>query len=137
MNLNDFTIINHHISFNNPYYANLENLLNSNFNKPETLKDCLNELIYLEDHWNNIQLRHTFIEARLGGYWDWEGLGARNVTGNWFTLIAFDDLNGYINADDRMFYLENEILINEPIVEMPMEAFIDILQQWKQILLTS
>lgn len=134
MNLNDFTIANHQISFHNPYYANLENLLNNDFYKLSALDSYLNELLYLKDHWSNIQLRDQFIETELGGYWDWEGLDARRISGNWFTVIAFDDLNGYINADTQMFYLENEILIQESILEMPLDEFIDILQQWKRIL---
>lgn len=135
MNLNDFTITNHQISFHNPYYANLENLLNNDFYKLSALDGCLNELLYLKNNWTNVQIRDAYIEIKLGGYWDWEGLDARKISGNWFTvIIAFDDLNGYVNRDTQMFYLENEILIQKPIIQMPLDEFIDILQQWKHIL---
>ncbi|MCS4301390.1 hypothetical protein DRF65_05705 [Chryseobacterium pennae] len=134
MDLKNYIITHHKINFNDPQYNNLQNLLNSDFNHLKTLDSFLNELLYLKKHWNNIQLRDTFIETRLGGYWDWEGLEAHNVSGNWFTVIAFDDLNGYVNADTQVFYLENEILIQESVVEMPLEEFIEVLQQWKHIL---
>jgi hypothetical protein len=136
MNLNDFTIINHQISFNNPYYANLENLLNNDFRTVPIVDGYLIDLVYLNDHWEDIAAREAFIEKE-GGYWDWKDLLEFKVTGNWFTCFRFVDLGGYINMDTKTFYLENSLLPNEPIVEMPMEEFIDVLQQWKQILLTS
>lgn len=134
MNLSNYSIVNHKINFNNPQYNNLQNLLNSNFNKINTLNSYLNQLSYLKDNWNNIQIRNSYVENHLGGFWDWEGLNAYNVMGNWFSVIAYDDLNGYINADTKFFYLENSILINEVVVQMPLDEFIDILQQWKIIL---
>ena len=59
---------------------------------------------------------------------------AYNVIGKWFTFIGYDDLTGYINVDKEMFYLENEILTNLEVVQMPLDEFIDVLQQWKVIL---
>lgn len=135
MNLENYNIINHQINFNDPEYNNLQNLLNSDLNKINSLNHYLNELLYLRNNWDNTELRNSFIENKLGGYWDWEGLAAYNVTGNWFTSIAFDDLNGYINADTKCFYLENTILVNEIIMQMQLDEFIDVLQQWKVILM--
>ncbi|KPH15142.1 hypothetical protein AMQ68_07035 [Chryseobacterium sp. ERMR1:04] len=54
MNLSNYSIVNHKINFNNPQYNNLQNLLNSNFNKINTLNSYLNQLSYLKDNWNNI-----------------------------------------------------------------------------------
>lgn len=133
MNLSNYNIINHKIDFKDAKYANLQNLLNTNFNKIATLNSYLQELLFIKNNWNN-QLMDDFVENKLGGYWDWEGLSAYNVTGKWFTFIGYDDLTGFINADKQMFYLENEILTNLEVVQMPLDEFIDILQQWKVIL---
>ncbi len=65
MNLNDFTIINHKITFNNPYYANLENLLNNDFRTVEVVEQFLTELAYLNEHWEDMAIRETFIEIHL------------------------------------------------------------------------
>ncbi|VEH21960.1 Uncharacterised protein [Chryseobacterium nakagawai] len=50
MNLKDFTMINHQISFNNPYYANLENLLNNDFRTIVSVNQFLTELVYLNEN---------------------------------------------------------------------------------------
>lgn len=134
MNLNDFTIINHKITFNNPYYANLENLLNNDFRTVEVVEQFLTELVYLNEHWEDMAIRETFIEKE-GGYWDWQDLLDFKVTGNWFTFLMFEDLGGYINVDTKTFYLENALLPNEPVIEMPLEEFIEVLEQWKHILI--
>ncbi|KPH15145.1 hypothetical protein [Chryseobacterium sp. ERMR1:04] len=134
MNLNNYNIINHKIDFNNFQYINLQTLLNSNFNNLGTLNRYLNELLYLKKNWNNISLRNSYIENNLNGYWDGETLHDNNVTGNWFMIIGYDDLTGYINADTKVFYLENSILTNLPIIQLPLEEFIDVLQQWNVIL---
>ena len=133
MDLNNYSIISYKIDFKDAKYSNLQNLLNSNFNVIETLNSYLKELLFVKKNWNN-QLMDDFVENKLGGYWDWEGLSAYNVTGKWFTFIGYDDLTGYINVDTEMFYLENSILTNEIIVKMPLYAFIDVLQRWKAIL---
>lgn len=133
MNLSNYNIINQKIDFKDAKYANLQNLLNTNFNKIVTLNSYLQELLFIKNNWNN-QLMDDFVENKLGGYWDWEGLSAYNVTGKWFTFIGYDDLTGYIHVDIKMFYLENSILTDLEIVQMPLDEFIDILQQWKVIL---
>lgn len=133
MNLNSYSIINHKIDFNNSNYANLQNLLNTNFNNSVTLNSYLNELLFLKNNWNN-QMMNDFVDSKLGGYWDTEILNEFNVTGKWFTFIGYDDLIGYIGVQEQVFYLENQILTNEAIVHMPINEFIDILQQWKIIL---
>lgn len=133
MKLTDFSMINHKISFNNPYYANLENLLNNDFKTPAAITPFLVELVYLNNNWENIEIREAFIEKE-GGYWDWQSLSEFNVTGNWFTFFKFEDLGGYIHVDTRTFYLENSLLPNEPVINMPVNEFIDVLQQWKTIL---
>ncbi|WP_160136616.1 hypothetical protein [Chryseobacterium sp. c4a] len=135
MNLKDFTLVNHQISFNNPYYANLENLLNNDLKNVLAVNQFLSELVYLNEHWENMELREEFIEKE-GGYWDWQDLLDFNVTGNWFTFFKFEDLGGYINVDTKTFYLENSLLSNEAVIEMPLDEFTDVLQQWKLILLT-
>lgn len=133
MNLTDFTIINHKISFNNPYYANLENLLNNDFRTVAIVDGYLTDLVYLDDHWEDIAARETFIEKE-GGYWDWKDLLEFKVTGNWFTFFKFEDLGGYIHVDTKTFYLENSLLPDESVIDMPVGEFIEILQQWKTIL---
>ncbi|AZA90461.1 Uncharacterised protein [Chryseobacterium nakagawai] len=77
--------------------------------------------------------REVFIEKE-GGYWDWQDLLDFKVTGNWFTFFKFEDLGGYINVDTKAFYLENALLPNESVIDMPLEEFIEVLQQWKHIL---
>ena len=133
MNLSNYNIINQKIDFKDAKYANLQNLLNTNFNKIVTLNSYLQELLFIKNNWNN-QLMDDFVENKLGSYWDWEGLSAYNVTCKWFTFIGYDDLTGYIHVDTKMFYLENSILTDLEIVQMPLDEFIDILQQWKVIL---
>ena len=133
MNLSNYSIINHKINFKYAKYANLQNLLNSNFNRITTLNEYLQELLFIKNNWNN-QLMDDFVENKLNDYWNWEVLKAYNVIGKWFTFIGYDDLTGYINVDKEMFYLENEILTNLEVVQMPLDEFIDVLQQWKVIL---
>ena len=87
MNLSNYNIIDHKIDFKNAKYANLQNLLNTNFNVIETLNSYLQELLFIKNNWNN-QAMDNFVENKLGGYWDWEGLNAYNVTGKWFTRCA-------------------------------------------------
>lgn len=135
MNLDNYSIVNHKINFDHSSYANLENLLNNDFNKLAALDDYLNELLYLKNNWNNVPIRDEYIECKLNGFWDWEILNEYNVTGNWFIVIGLDDLTGYINADTKTFYLENSILTNLPIVQMSLDEFIDVLEQWKVILM--
>ncbi|WP_209915338.1 hypothetical protein [Chryseobacterium jejuense] len=133
MKLKDFTVINHQISFKNPYYANLENLLNNDFKTISAVNQFLTELISLIENWEDIAVIEAFIEKE-GGYWDWQDLLDFKVRGNWFTFFKFEDLGGYINVDTKTFYLENSLLPNEAVIDMPLEEFIDILQQWKHIL---
>ncbi|MEJ5106115.1 hypothetical protein [Chryseobacterium sp. MYb328] len=133
MNLKNFTLIGHQISFNNPYYANLENLLNNDFKTTSVVTQFLTELINLIENWEDIAVREAFIEKE-GGYWDWKDLLDFKVTGNWFTFFKFEDLGGYINVDTKTFYLENSLLPNEAVIDMPLEEFIEVLQQWKHIL---
>lgn len=66
MNLNNFTIANRQISFNNPYYANLENLLNNDFKTIPAVNQFLTELVYLNENWEDIAIREAFIE-KAGG----------------------------------------------------------------------
>ncbi|MDN3691921.1 hypothetical protein QWZ06_06450 [Chryseobacterium tructae] len=126
-------MINHQISFNNPYYANLENLLNNDLQNVLDVNAFLTELVYLNEHWEDMELREAFIEKE-GGCWDWQDLLDFNATGNWFTFFKFEDLGGYINVDTKTFYLENCLLSNEAVIEMPLDEFIDVLQQWKNII---
>ncbi|KQT30943.1 hypothetical protein ASG22_19220 [Chryseobacterium sp. Leaf405] len=133
MKLIDFNILSNKISFNNPYYANLENLLNSNFNKPTTLHSYLKEILIVVENWGNDTL-DFHLKNLFGGYWDEEGLKAYNVEGKWFTFFCYDDLHGYIHLESKTFYLENSILINEAIIEMPLDEFVDVLKQWKTII---
>lgn len=132
MELTNFNISNKKISFNDHYYANLENLLNSNFNKPNTLNSYLDDISPVL-RLNNNEL-DSYIKNTFGNYWDKEGLMAYNVKGRWFTFFCYDDLQSYIHIETKIFYLENTILTNEAIIEMPLDEFVDVLRQWKTII---
>ena len=54
MNLSNYNIINQKIDFKDAKYANLQNLLNTNFNKIVTLNSYLQELLFIKNNWNKI-----------------------------------------------------------------------------------
>ena len=119
MNLSNYNIDrrlgNKFIQFKQPALATLETLLNTNLSNTATINKYLGQLIYLRDNWSNAN-RDIFINNTAGGYWDWEILEDNNVTGNWFTLFAYEDLECNINADTEQAHIRDTYSPEQPEV---------------------
>ena len=136
MNLENYRIDtklgNKFIVLNQAAMINLETLLNTTFNDIETLDEYLAELKYLRDNWNTAN-RDAYVNNKRGGYWDWEIMEENNVTGNWFTLFAFEDIGCSINADTQQVYITDAFNQDRPTLTMSLNDLINIFEQWKNI----
>ena len=135
MNLKDFKIEKkgdyNYIDFNQPAYANLQSLLNEGINSINNLNFYIDKIHYLLNNWDYIDI---IVDIKYNGYWDWEVLAENNFTeGNYFTFLGQIDLYGYINADTKIVFIASEFFPDRPLVEMPLQEFVAILEQWRDI----
>lgn len=121
------------IRFGDVSYRLLEEFLNGDTTTTEDVDWYLDRLTFVRDNWNTTEL-DLYIEKELGGYWEQEFLLQENLDGNWFSIFHFDDISGYIQLETQVFYLKDE-LHRSPTVSMFYLEFIDILEQWKMILI--
>ena len=118
------------IKFDNPSLATLESFLNGNITDKETFEYYLTKLYKLKNNWSDLD---SIVKADYRDYWDEEILRLNNATGDWFTFGGSEDICIYISNENKKVYMENEILDNEPVVEMLLEEFINVIEQWKAI----
>jgi hypothetical protein len=117
----------HFLSFS---LVNLEAMLNSFITKESTINDYLDRLNYLKNNWPNLD---NIVREQYHDYWDWEILEAFKVAGQWFTFGGSEFVIIFINKANQHIYIYDEILEDHPIVEMSLDEFIDILEQWRVI----
>lgn len=117
------------INFNSPSLENLSTILNWELSTIDDVDNVLNEFKLIQSNWGNID---NFIEDKYE-YWDADLLNAYNVSGNWFTPFSSENQNISINKVNQHVYIDHDFL-NLPIVELSLSDFIDVLEQWKQIL---
>lgn len=134
MQLSNYTIHgngdNKIIFINNTNYMNLQELLNTNLKVNINVVDFLNDLYEINNNWNNL---NSIVENKYNGFWDWEILQNYGFSGNWFTFAGYEDYTIYICVDTENIYIENDLLPQYPVVEMPVNEFIDVLEQWRDI----
>lgn len=136
MNLSEFQVTKLQqrvtIDFNNENLMVLEEFLNGDLQTILAIDFYLDRCYFVRDHWNTLELTN-YINNNLGGFWEDEYLQDENLTGQWFSIINKEVINGGIHVDDESFHLENE-LGNHPTVSMSFIEFIDILEQWRTVL---
>lgn len=135
MRLSNYTIHaqgdnNKIIIFNDNTLLNLEDLLNTNLRVKVNVESYLSDLAEIQNSWGNLE---SIVEGKYGGFWDWETLQHYNVSGTWFTFAGYEDFTIYIAVDAEKIYIENELFPQNHIVNMPLDEFIDILEQWKNL----
>lgn len=117
------------IEFQDLSMENLSLLLNWNYLTIEKIDNALNKLQNIKNNWTDID---NIANNLYGGYWDFQTLADNNVTGDWFTIDQWEDLDVSICKSNQNVYINND-LICAPIVELSLTDLIDILEQWKQI----
>ncbi|OYQ47156.1 hypothetical protein CHU92_01175 [Flavobacterium cyanobacteriorum] len=136
MNLQDYTIDirlnNKFIYFNQPAYLNLESLLNGILNPVINLDFFINKVQFLINNWNDIE---SIVDNDYGGYWDDEVLAENNMTGTFFTLISEVDLHVYVNVATQTICVEDDFHPNHSLLELPLQEFLDIMIQWRNIII--
>jgi hypothetical protein len=136
MNLHDYTIENQSgtiaIRLNDPGLVMLEEFLNGDLTEPSRVDFYLNRFYFMRDHWNTPELE-AYIKSDLFGYWDEDYMQEAKLEGHWFSIFSKEELTGGIHVEDKRFYLEPE-LFDLPTVSMSYQEFIDVLEQWKEIL---
>ncbi len=120
------------IEFQDLSMENLSLLLNWNYLTIEKIDNALNKLQNIKNNWTDID---NIANNLYGGYWDSQTLADNNVTGDWFTIDQWEDLDVSICKSNQNVYINND-LICAPIVELSLTDIIDILEQWKQIQLS-
>jgi len=116
------------IDFDNPALITLGHFLNGNVRSEQSLIRYLTNSRKLRNNWSELD---TIVQEQFDGYWDSEVLEAFNVTGQWFTFGGSEDITVYINKANQ--YIYNKFLETETVVEMHLDEFIDILEQWQAI----
>ncbi len=107
---------------------NLQELLKTNLNDRINVDCYLFDLYEIRDNQNNL---NSIVENKYNGFWDWEILQNYGVKGNWFTFAGYEDYTIYVCVDKMSIYIENDLLPQYPIVEMSIDEFISVLEQWK------
>ncbi len=118
------------IHFNNHSLLTLESLLNSYITDVSSINSYIADLNYLKNNWGNLD---TIVHEQYNDYWDEEILENFNVSGQWFTFGGSEYVIIYINKANQHIYIYDELLNDQPIVQMPLNEFIDILEQWRVI----
>jgi len=132
MNLTDYIIHGSgetkQINFSDSALINLEEILNYGFNNNNNIDFFLNKLSSIKSNWTSLNLLDS-----EWGFWDDGELAEKGVTGHWFYLLGEPDIDIYICVETKKLFIENEIMPHYPIVELSVDEFISILEQWKEI----
>lgn len=104
------------ITINEPSLTLLQYVLNHNFNTTDNIDFFTRRL-------RNVLAGPADSHIPFNGYQDWEDLNKLNYA---------EDVAVFINKPESKISIINEIT-PDPIVEMPITGFIDILEQWRTI----
>lgn len=118
------------IDLNNPELQNLQDYLNQDIRDPFFAEGVLINFNEIRDNWDNIE---NFAENNYGGIWDEYEMELYNLTGNWFMSIHYPDFSFLVDVDNIYIYIYNTMIPSYPRVGLPLDDFIDILEQWKDL----
>ncbi|HYG15210.1 MAG TPA: hypothetical protein VEC12_05605 [Bacteroidia bacterium] len=104
------------ITVNEPSLALLQYVLNHNFNTIENID-------FFTARLKNVLAGPADSHMPFNGYHDWEDLNKLNYA---------EDVAIFINKPESKISIINEIT-GDPIVEIPIAGFIDVLAQWRSI----
>ena len=118
------------IQFDQNSLNNLEDLLNSVLIKTEAIQSYITKLSNILNNWTNLA---SIVNINYGGFWDSEIKQAFGVQGTWFSFAGYVHFEIYISVENEKIYIENNLIPENQVVELPLNEFVSILKQWKNI----
>ena len=134
MQLTDFIIHGQgkqkQIDFNDLQLQNLQDYLNQDSQDSFKTEGILTEYYGIRDNWNTIE---NYVATKFNGFWEEDELEYYTETGNWFTSVYYEDFLILVDVDNIVIYIYNALIPENPRVGLPLDEFIGILEQWKDL----